>query len=120
MLTTVARICQNSTGLVELVQDSGGVRFRLTLWTHTQQFVFAYETVGAMLLNQSIRGKPFKVQRLLRFRFDALTGNPMVKIRAQKTHPGSREFNERNASFLNETSYEPFGAAHFVCRSSDV
>jgi hypothetical protein len=51
---------------------------------------------------------------------DPLTGNPLVKVKLQEPHPGSREFYEGDASFLDEASNKPFGTSEMTGGCSDV
>lgn len=50
---------------------------------------------------------------------DALTGNPLVKVKLQESDPGPRKFYEGDTSFLDEASDEPFGASEMTggCRN---
>jgi hypothetical protein len=53
-------------------------------------------------------------------RLDPLTSNPLVKVKLQEPHPGSREFYEGDASFLDEASNKPFGASEMAGGCSNV
>ena len=61
------------------------------------------------------------VQRFsLRFRLNALTGDPMIEVRVQEAQLGSPKLYERDASFLNETSNKSFGTTQSVRSSPDI
>jgi hypothetical protein len=54
------------------------------------------------------------------FCLDTLTGNPLIKVRLQESHPGPRKLHEGDTPLLDEAPDKPFGASEMVSRGWDV